>query len=115
MSSASEVKVSPTYSLPLSINERIRIVPLILSSRVFNTPMLNELSTTFLITSLLRITPFGKTFSKLITFLVVSSVKVCCGFSTSSAVKVKFGSAIASSSFNKTSKFLTALFTLSTS
>ena len=31
------------------------------------------------------------------------------------AIKVKFGSAIASSSFNKISKFLTALFTLSTS
>ena len=92
------------------MSERTRIVALIWFSSVFNTPILRDVSTVFSSTSLLRITPFGSTFKKWITRCVLAAVKVLSDFSVGCKSKVRFGSISASSAFNKTAKFSTALF-----
>ena len=85
------------------------MVPSTLLFSVLNTPMLSEVSTTPSTTSLLRITPFGNTLSRLITFCVQTSSNTFSGFSIGCRVKSKLGPAIANSSFNKTANFSTAL------
>ncbi len=93
-----------TYSLPLSIRERIRQMISALSSPMVTTPTFSEVSTTPFATSELRITPFGVALSSWTKASRDGTVSAALSVVTDSSTTVRFFS-FADSSFFRISRY----------